>query len=306
MKRLSWLFLFFLLFSSSAWAHPYYFVMGSGEIDLKNVETGRSVKARYRSGENQYDEKALRKINEVYGSSYDDPVNHMSIRFLEVLSYLQDHFQGAPIEILSGFRSLKTNNGLRNQGKLAAQSSMHIEASAADIRLAGVEITTVKDFAEQLPCCGVGYYHGKHIHLDTGPKRWWDEKTSGTEKKEPQENEKIILLTKKDIYSPGEKVDFDFARVSDYPIGIPSKMNLEKSENGEWKKISESDVALSDPKTTSTTCLSLAERKQVKNLILTAPKNLAAGRYRISLTFCDKQWAKMPDSITSNEFEVRN
>src|SRR5262252_1833325 len=105
MKRLSWL-LLFLLFSPAAWAHPFFFVMGSGEIDLKNVQTGRSVKIRYRTGENQYDEKALKKINEVYGSSYDDPVNRMSLRFLEVLSYLQDHFQQATIEILSGFRSL--------------------------------------------------------------------------------------------------------------------------------------------------------------------------------------------------------
>ncbi|MFO1519412.1 MAG: DUF882 domain-containing protein [bacterium] len=294
-----------LLLPSGVFAHPDFFIMGSGEINLQNVNKGGSVKIRYRKGEKDYDVTALKKINQVYGSSYDDPVNRMSLRFLELLSYLQDHFNGAQIQILSGFRSSSVNQGLRNQGKMAAQSSMHIEASAADIRLEGVEITKVKDYAMELPCCGVGYYHGRHIHLDTGPKRWWDEKTSGTEKKEPQENEKIILLTKKDIYSPGEAVDFDFARASDFPIGVPSAMSLEKQEKDQWKKIDEGEIAFADKKSSQETCVKLGERRQIKNLSFKPKKSLAPGRYRISVTFCEKQWTKMPDSILSNEFEVR-
>lgn len=294
--------LLIFLFTTNALAQDSYFIMGSGEINLIHLKKGSSGKIKYRSSKG-YDEAALRKINAIYGGNYDKPNQRMSLRFLEVLSYLQNHFGGAPLMLRSGYRNPDLNQKLRAQGKLAAQSSMHIEAAAADFYLQGVDVLALKEFATAMTCCGVGFYHGKHIHLDTGPKRWWDEKTSGTEKMEPQENEKIIVLTDKDIYSPGEKMSFDYLRVSNYPFSSPSNVQLEKLEKNEWKKSGEAKVVL--PFNSTNTCQDLSDRSQIKGLKLEAIKPLVPGRYRFTLLFCNKKWAKMPDLIESNEFEVR-
>ncbi|MBL7686287.1 MAG: DUF882 domain-containing protein [Deltaproteobacteria bacterium] len=304
MKKLIITLLFAFIFNPQIILAGDFFIMGNGELSLKNAKKGQSIRVKYREGDNQYLEKGLREINRVYGSSYDSATDAMSLRFIEVLSYLQNHFQNAPIQMISGFRSLRTNEGLRHQGKMAASSSMHIEAAAADIKLEGVDILEVKEFANTLPCCGVGYYHGKHIHLDTGPKRWWDETNSGTEKKEPQENEKIIVLTKKDFYSKSEKIYFDFARISDYPFSCGVTVEFEKLENTSWKKISDGKIYNSQNQVFAS-CQKLSTREEVKNLSIQSDKPLSAGRYRIAFHFCEKQWSKMPDSIFSNEIEIR-
>lgn len=297
-----------LALSSQSAGAQEYFIMGSGEIQLKGA--GKIV---YRTDKG-YDEKALRKINQIYGGNYDDYLARMSPRFLEVLSNVQGHFKGAPLVIRSGYRSPNSNNNLRKQGKLAAQSSMHIEASAMDFYLEGVDTLELKEYATSLPCCGVGYYHGKHIHLDTGPKRWWDEKTSGTEKKEPQENEKIIALTQKDIYPEKEAIVFDLARASDFPIGLRGKASVERLDKGSWKpagapaldfsRIFPPQASASALATDPNRCVTLQNRREIKRIGLEAA-NLPSGRYRIQLEFCDRQWEKMPERIQSNEFEVR-
>ncbi len=278
-----------------------FFIMGNGEINLKG-----SGKLVYRS-EKGYDEKALRKINQAYGGDYDHSLSRLSLRFLEVLSNIQAHFKGAPLVIRSGYRSPHENQGLRNQGKLAATSSMHIEAAAMDFYLEGVDTLELKNYAMSLPCCGVGYYHGKHIHLDTGPKRWWDEKTSGTEKKEPQENEKIIALSTQDIYPPPKNISFDLARVTDFPFGIPASLKIETLSQGEWKGFASAKFLPSDDmgKIPSNPCYKLSERMHLKGLAAIPDKSLLPGRYRIKIIFCEKPWAKMPSEIYSNEFEVR-
>jgi len=301
-----------IVLSSHAARAEDYFIQGSGQIQIKGPKGGSGVLA-YRSKEG-YDEKALRKINQIYGGNYDDYLARMSLRFLEVLSNIQAHFNGAPIVIRSGYRSPNANQGLRNQGKLAAQSSMHIEASAMDFYLEGVDTLALKEYATSLPCCGVGYYHGKHIHLDTGPKRWWDEKTSGTEKKEPQENEKIIALTQKDIYGPKEPVAFDFARVSDFPIGVTAKVQLQKLSKDQWadaqtlpldfSRVFPPAPSASALETDPNRCVALQSRREIKRIGIENP-GLAPGRYRVQVKFCDKQWSKMPEQIESNEFEVR-
>ncbi len=284
-------------------AQDEFFIMGSGQINLKS-SSGSTGKITYRT-EKGYDENALRKINQAYGGNYEDPLSRMSLRFLEVLSNIQSHFDNALIMQRSGFRSMRSNQGLRNQGKMAAQSSMHVEAAAIDFYLQGVNVLELKDYATQLPCCGVGYYHGRHIHLDTGPKRWWDETNSGTDKKEPQENEKIIVLMSQDIFYGKQAIQFDFARVTNLPFGVKSKVQLEKWNKDQWTAAQSFPISLSETPTSSLECLKVENRKDMKEASLKASP-LAVGRYRMKVEFCEKQWTKMPDQIYSDAFEVRN
>lgn len=274
-------------------AYDRFFVMGSGQIHFS--QNGKSLQTLYRKN-SVYDEDSLRKINALYGSNYNIPTSRMPLRFLEILSAVQNHFNDSKIYIKSGYRSPIANQKLRNKGKLAAQSSMHKEAAAADFYLEGISGETLKDYAQSLSCCGVGYYQGRHIHLDTGPLRWWDESNSGTEKKEPQENEKIIASTEFDFYKPNEKIVFDFARITNYPVAYDPGVMIEKKDGEKW-------VNISKPMLTQTILISKYEEQ--KNISL-AEAPAKAGRYRLKILLDNKTWLKMPTEIFSNEFEVKN
>ncbi len=80
------------------------------------------------------------------------------------------------IEVISGYRSPKTNNMLRSRSASTgvAKKSFHMVGRAIDIRIRGVKTTQVRDTAMGMKLGGVGYYAGSDfVHLDTGPVRAW-------------------------------------------------------------------------------------------------------------------------------------
>jgi uncharacterized protein YcbK (DUF882 family) len=83
-----------------------------------------------------------------------------------------------PLEILSGYRTAKSNNKLIEQGVPAARQSLHIEGKAADIRIANLNAEVLGGLVRSFRQGGVGYYYregprGGWIHADTGLKRTW-------------------------------------------------------------------------------------------------------------------------------------
>lgn len=287
--------LFSLALAPTSWAAPAsrFWISGDGILVL----SGQTI--RYRSAETGYDETGLRKINAVFRADWTDPQERMSLRFIEVLDAVQDKLQGGSYNLKSGYRSPRLNNSLRDKGKLAAQSSMHIEAAAGDLILSGVDSAQVFDFVKSLDCCGIGYYHGRHFHLDTGPSRYWDETSSKTEDKTPQENEKIILQPDYDIYRPGETMALKFMRVTNYPIGVDPKLEVLTKEGNPIGKA----LTLES----SNACLILSDRAQARGLIAKLPeKGLDPGQYALRVKFCNRyDYAKMPEEIVSRGFEIR-
>jgi len=81
----------------------------------------------------------------------------------------------APIEVLSGYRSERTNEMLRRRGGGGvARRSLHLEGRAIDVRLTDVPLATLRDAARSLVAGGVGFYPGAgFVHLDTGRARSW-------------------------------------------------------------------------------------------------------------------------------------
>ena len=78
------------------------------------------------------------------------------------------------VTLLSGFRSRKTNDMLRAQGAGAASNSFHIKRRAMDIRVEGMSMEEVADYAQWLQVGGVGrYYSSNFVHVDTGDQRTW-------------------------------------------------------------------------------------------------------------------------------------
>ncbi len=83
-----------------------------------------------------------------------------------------------PLEILSGYRTAKSNLRLIEQGIPAARQSLHIEGKAADIRIANLNSEVLGSLVRSFRQGGVGFYYrsdarGGWIHADTGLQRTW-------------------------------------------------------------------------------------------------------------------------------------
>ena len=277
--------------NSRAEAGPY-FLMGDGTLTLQ----GQTI--AFRKADGSYDQVGLKQINLIFKADWARPEERMDLRFIEVLDYVQDQLRGGNYQLKSGYRNPRLNQSLRKQGKLAAQSSMHIEAAAGDLILSGVNSQDVFNFVKGLDCCGIGFYHGRHFHLDTGPSRYWDETSSKTEDTTPQENEKIVLQSERDRYQAGETMGLKFLRVTNYPIGVDPKLEIVEADGDATGK----SMSLEN----SVECRILSERAQARTLSGTLPPGLKPGRYAFKVRFCNRyDYAKMPESILSRPFEIK-
>jgi uncharacterized protein YcbK (DUF882 family) len=82
--------------------------------------------------------------------------------------------EGKSFEIISGYRSPKTNAMLRGRSSGVAKKSYHMKGQAIDLRLPGVSTARLRDIAKSLQAGGVGYYAGSDfVHIDTGRVRYW-------------------------------------------------------------------------------------------------------------------------------------
>lgn len=100
----------------------------------------------------------------------------MDPRLFDILYGIQGYYHAwkyfKPIEILSGYRSPKTNAMLQSEG--AAKASLHMQGKAVDIRIANVSQQNIGNLARYFNQGGVGFYPGSNFtHVDTGPIRTW-------------------------------------------------------------------------------------------------------------------------------------
>ena len=80
----------------------------------------------------------------------------------------------SPFQVISGYRSPRTNAMLRECGRGVAKGSLHLQGRAIDVRLADVDSAALRDAAVELQRGGVGYYRGPDfVHVDTGRVRRW-------------------------------------------------------------------------------------------------------------------------------------
>lgn len=102
-------------------------------------------------------------------------VHRIDRRLLDVLTTIQ-HCCGSHsyYEVISGYRSAKTNEFLRKKSGGVAKKSYHMQGRAIDIRLAGLDTEVLRDLAIKYNRGGVGFYpKSDFVHIDTGRKRIW-------------------------------------------------------------------------------------------------------------------------------------
>ncbi len=83
-------------------------------------------------------------------------------------------FGARRVEVVSGYRSDKLNEGLRKKGRHVARHSQHVLGTAIDYRLVGVDALRLHQWVLASHHGGVGFYPvNQFVHVDAGPPRRW-------------------------------------------------------------------------------------------------------------------------------------
>lgn len=144
-------------------------------LNLVSLHTGERMRANYwRNG--RYDSGALREINHFLRDHRTGDVYRIDPKLLDLVFDLHRRLRGSdkPFEIISGYRSPRTNAMLHETSSGVATQSLHMEGKAIDLRLPGVRLAKLRDTAKAMKVGGVGYYpESKFVHVDTGRVRTW-------------------------------------------------------------------------------------------------------------------------------------
>ena len=103
-------------------------------------------------------------------------IKRIDLRLVNLLYKIQQHIGfNRRINILSGYRSLATNNYLRKHSYGVAKHSYHIKAMAVDLHIDGMRLSKQRELIRSInQTGGVGYYpNSGFIHTDVGPRRNW-------------------------------------------------------------------------------------------------------------------------------------
>ena len=144
------------------------------ELSFYHTHTGKNMSVIYHDGKS-HQPAALQDINQFLGDFRTGEVHPIDTDLLDAL-YLLQQKTGVEnkFEVISGYRSAKTNARLRSNSKGVAKRSLHMQGKAIDIRLVGVNTKKLRDTAIAMKVGGVGYYRrSDFIHLDTGRVRYW-------------------------------------------------------------------------------------------------------------------------------------
>lgn len=139
-----------------------------------NTHTTEMLKATFwRDG--AYDKGAIRDINQILRDHRTGEVYGMDLQLLDLLVDLHRRSESQkPFEIISGYRSPKSNATLASASDGVAKKSLHMQGKAIDVRLRDVKLKTLRETAIGMQAGGVGYYpKSDFVHVDTGRVRQW-------------------------------------------------------------------------------------------------------------------------------------
>jgi uncharacterized protein YcbK (DUF882 family) len=142
---------------------------------MHNIHTGSTIKTNFWH-HGRYDFSSLKKINFFLRDHRSNEVRSISLHLLELLYELKQLLgHTRPFDVISGYRSPKTNAKLRRVGRGVAKNSYHMKGMAIDINFRGLSLMRARKAACFLRRGGVGYYPSSHfIHVDVrgNPTHW--------------------------------------------------------------------------------------------------------------------------------------
>jgi uncharacterized protein YcbK (DUF882 family) len=147
---------------------------GPRRLAFHNLHTGEHLAATYWA-DGGYIADELKGIDRVLRDFRTGDVAPIDRNLLDLLHTLQRNMDTRePFQVISGYRSPRTNDMLRHEGGGVASNSLHMVGQAIDIRIPGRRLADVRDAALALQSGGVGYYaKSDFVHVDTGRVRRW-------------------------------------------------------------------------------------------------------------------------------------
>lgn len=123
----------------------------------------------------EYVDDALIEINSFLADFRTGDAVEMDPELLDLIYEVRESLgTDATFEVISAYRSPKTNEMLRQRSGGVAKKSQHLLGKAIDVRLRGVPTASLRDVAVSLQGGGVGYYEkSDFVHIDTGRVRRW-------------------------------------------------------------------------------------------------------------------------------------
>ena len=118
---------------------------------------------------------AMAELNYLLRDFRSGDVVDMDHGLLDLLFSVQKRLgSSGTYEIISAYRSPKTNEMLRKRGGGVAKGSLHLQGKAVDVRLTDADTRDLRQAGLDLARGGVGYYQKSNfVHLDTGRVRRW-------------------------------------------------------------------------------------------------------------------------------------
>ncbi len=161
--------------SAPVWARRSRVVTEVRTLSLHHLHTDERLSVAYRIGDN-YQRSALGRLNYFlrdFRTGDEAAIDPQLFDLLYDVKRRLGHEDGT-FEIISGYRSPRTNTMLRRASSGVARQSLHMVGQAIDVRLTEMPTRNIRDVALILSRGGVGYYpRSDFVHLDTGRVRRW-------------------------------------------------------------------------------------------------------------------------------------
>lgn len=144
------------------------------KLSFVNLHTDEKLSAVYWEN-GAYVPKGLQQVNHLLRDWRTGDVKDIDVKLLDVLWELHQRLDSKhPFEVISGYRSPKTNATLASASDGVAKKSLHMRGMAIDISLPDKKLKTVREAAMKMERGGVGYYpKSGFVHVDTGRVRFW-------------------------------------------------------------------------------------------------------------------------------------
>jgi uncharacterized protein YcbK (DUF882 family) len=144
------------------------------KLSFFHIHTAEKLTVTYREHGDLIPE-ALAEISHYLRDFRTEQSHDIDVGLLDTLHELYAIFEGrGNFEVISGYRSPRTNEALRHVSTGVAENSLHIQGRAIDVRLTSAKTSALRDAARALQRGGIGYYASSNfVHLDTGKFRTW-------------------------------------------------------------------------------------------------------------------------------------
>lgn len=143
-------------------------------LSFDNRHTGERLTTVYWA-QGEYVPEGLTAIDKLLRDFRTDDVHPIEPRLLDLLFEVRGALRtNRAFEVISGYRSPRTNKTLRRHRRGIASQSFHTLGMAIDVVIPGRSVRDLRRVALSMRRGGVGFYpRAGFVHLDVGPSRSW-------------------------------------------------------------------------------------------------------------------------------------